>query len=134
MALDYSQLANAGNILSSIGNLGNFNGFSQQTKHDVITVNGYAEAKDFKLNKGERVALIDANDDILYIKECDEIGKYNLKVFQCINVTDNYVSQNTPAQISRAEFEQLNSNVAELKQLLMEKEKRNVNVKQQQEK
>jgi len=117
MGIDYNQLSQAGNLLASLGNFGNaYNPL--YGKHEVLTVNGLQEAKDFKLNKNERVALIDSNDDVLYIKECDEIGKYNLKIYACTDVTDKYLQSNTPASISKAEFENLKNDMSELKTML----------------
>lgn len=125
MALDYNQIAQAGNFLSSFNSFGN-------TRHDIITVNGLQEAKDFKLNRNERVALIDSNDDILYIKECDDIGKYNLKVFKCENITEQYMQTVTPASISKAEFDSLKNDMSELKAMLIKLEGNSEhNVKQQ---
>lgn len=124
MAIDYQNLANGMNFLSNLTNP-----YGVQ-KHEIITVNGYQEARDFKLNRGERVALVDVNDDILYIKECSEIGKYSLKVFECKNVTDKYEQQNTPANISREEFENLSGEISRIKQLLEEKSNGKHNVQQ----
>lgn len=110
--MNFNQMAQAGSILSSLGNM------NITQKQDIITVNGLQEAKDFKLNKGERVAIIDSGADILYIKECDEIGKYSLKVFECKEITDRFEKENTPAMISRAEFDNLMQSVIEMKSML----------------
>lgn len=115
--MNLNQFSQAGNILSSIGSLGalqtNFT-----TRRDIVTVNGLQEAREFKLDKGERIAMIDSNSDILYIKECDDIGKYSLKVFECKEITDKYEKENTPAVISRAEMDSMISSMNEIKAML----------------
>lgn len=124
MALDFQQLANAGALLNNLSTIGNpsFNGF--QPKREIITVNGFQEAKDFKLNKGEQIALIDSNEDILYIKEADDCGKYSLRVYECKEITDDFnKSISEPSGISREEFEKLSADVAEVKKLLSKKGK-----------
>ena len=87
-------------------------------KRTVTRVNGLQEAKDFKLENEESVALIDANEDILYVKECDNTGRYNLKVYECIDKTEEYMAQSIPANISRAEFDDLKKSLEEMKNLL----------------
>lgn len=119
MAIDYQQLAQGVNFLS---NLSNPNFYNQgATKHDILTVNGLQEAKDFKLNRDEKVMLLDANSNILYIKESDSIGKCTVKVFECTDVTDKYEMQNTPANISRDEFNTLSASVSKIMSMLEER-------------
>lgn len=102
-------------------------------KRSVARVNGVQEAKDYKLENEESVALIDANEDILYIKECDNTGRYSLKIYQCIDKTDEYMSKNTPANISRAEFDGLKNSLEELKSILIGGKKNEHNAKKQPE-
>jgi hypothetical protein len=103
-------------------------------KRSVMRVNGVQEARDFKLENDESIALIDANEDILYIKECDNTGRYSLKIYQCIDKTDEYISKCTPANISRAEFDSLKTSLDELKTLLTKGGKKNEhNVQKQSE-
>lgn len=111
--MNLNQLSQAGNLLSTIGSFQTFT-----PRQDITTVNGLQEARDFKLNKGERVAMIDANSDILYIKECDEIGKYTLKVYECKEITDKFERENTPAVISRAEMDDMVKAIADIKAML----------------
>lgn len=129
MALDYQQLAQGVNFLTSLSNP-NYS----LNRHEILTVNGLQEAKDYKLNRNERVALIDANSDVLYIKECDEIGKYNLKIYECTDVTDKFEMQNTPASISKAEFDELKNSLVEMRKLLEVKNEHNVYQQKQQPK
>jgi len=118
--MNFNQMAQAGSILSSLGNL------NVPQRQDIITVNGLQEAKDYRLNKGDRVAMIDSGSDILYIKECDDIGKYSLKVFECKEITDRYEKENTPAVISRAEFDNLMQSIKDVQLMLGGKNEHNV--------
>lgn len=91
------------------------------------------EAKDYRLDRSESIILLDSNSNIIYLKECDDIGKVSLKVYECTDITEQFNMQNTPANISKAEFENLRQDISDLKTLLM----RNANngkhdVKQQQ--
>lgn len=111
--MNYGQLAQAGNILTQLGTFQNF-----QSKRDIITVNSLNEAKDFKLNNGESVVLMDSNDDIIYVKQCDEIGKVSLNVYRCTNITEEFEKQNTPANVSKADFDALVQSISELKSMV----------------
>lgn len=111
--MNYGQLAQAGNILTQLGTFQNF-----QSKRDIITVNGLNEAKDFKLNNGESVVLMDSNDDVIYVKQCDEIGKVTMNVYKCINITEEFEKKNTPANVSKAEFDALVQSISELKTMM----------------
>lgn len=108
----WQNLANAGSFLSGLYNPPQFQ------KREIITVNGVQEAQTFKLEKGESIALIDANEDVLYIKDCDEIGKCNLKIYQCIDKTDELLSATNPSSFNRLEIDQMKSDLAEIKTLL----------------
>lgn len=63
--------------------------------------------------------MLDSNSDILYLKECDDIGKYTLKVFRCEEITQEFVQQSQPQQISKAEFDKLSKDIADLKSLFL---------------
>lgn len=114
--MNYGQLAQAGNILTQLGTFQNF-----QSKRDIITVNSLNEAKDFKLNNGESVVLMDSNDDIIYVKQCDEIGKVTMNVYKCINITEEFEKKNTPANVSKADFDALVQSITELKSMMNNK-------------
>ena len=115
--IDYQKLLNGMQAISTLSNPSiNFN------KHEIETVNGYSEAKDFKLNRDERIILLDSNENIIYIKECDEIGKCSLKVFECTDVTDKYQMQNTPANFTREEFNKITNEIVELKNMLLNRQ------------
>lgn len=94
-------------------------------KRQIQRVSGVQEAKEFKLENDESIALIDANEDILYIKTCDSTGRYDLKIYQCIDKTSEYISKCTPANITRAEFDGLRNSLDELKEFLTKGSKKN---------
>lgn len=48
--INFNQLAQTGTLLSALGQTTT----TFQPKRDILTVNGLAEAKDFRLDKGER--------------------------------------------------------------------------------
>lgn len=104
-------LVQAGNFLSTLYN-------QPPTRREVVTVNGVGEAQAFRLDKNESIALIDCNEDVLYIKESDEVGKTSLKIYECIDKTEEYLARNTPAQISKADFDNLTNQLTNLTKLL----------------
>lgn len=122
MQRDLTQLSQVGNIFSTLGGLNNNNlNNAFYKKNEIITVNGFQEAKDFKLNKEESILMLDTDGNILYVKECDSIGKYTLKVFECSDITDKYEKEHTSADISKADFENLMQTMKEMKSILTTK-------------
>ena len=112
MAMDYNTIAQS--LLA--GMTGN-NQNMTVPKRSVITVAGLNEARGFNLNPGESIVLIDANDDVFYIKECDEIGKSTTRSFKYEEVQ----LEETPAGIvSKKEFDKLSGDVKELKSMVKE--------------
>ena len=87
-----------------------------QAKRGVITVAGLSEARGFNLNPGESVVLIDANDDVFYIKECDEIGKSTTRSFMYEEIEQEEVASG----VSKKEFDKLSGDVNELKAMVKE--------------
>lgn len=85
-------------------------------KRGVITVAGLSEARGFSLNPGESVVLIDANDDIFYIKECDEIGKSTTRSF----MYEEIEQEETTNGVSKKEFDKLSGDVKDLKKMIKE--------------
>lgn len=117
-------LMQAGNILSTLYQT------QSSSKREVITVNGVSEAQSFRLEKGESVALIDSNADVLYLKEADDVGKTTMRIYECTDKTDEYLAKNTPAQISKADFDNLNKKLNNLTDLLTKGVVNNVSEKQ----
>lgn len=113
MALDYNAMAST--LLA--GMTGNQNALpAPQPKRGVITVAGLSEARGFALNPGESVVLIDANDDIFYIKECDEIGKSTTRSF----MYEEIEQEETCSGVSKKEFDKLSGDVKDLKKMIKE--------------
>ncbi|MBO7714445.1 MAG: hypothetical protein J6S85_12790 [Methanobrevibacter sp.] len=108
--MDYTTIANS--LLA--GMTGNNN--QAQPKRSVITVQGINEARSFSLNNGESVVLIDSDQDLFYIKECDEIGKSTTRCFKYEEVQpqENY------GAVTKKEFDKLSGDVKELKTMIKE--------------
>jgi hypothetical protein len=85
-------------------------------KRGVITVAGLNEARGFALNPGESVVLIDSNDDVFYIKECDEIGKSTTRSFKYEEIE----AEETASGVSKKEFDKLSGDVKDLKKMIKE--------------
>lgn len=103
MAFDPNGFAQMTNILS---------GFNYPARRKILTVNGLKEAQEFKLNYGESILFLDANQDILYVKQCDEIGKVSLNVYKCIDVTNEIITPE-PSPVSRADLDAFQNNLLE---------------------
>lgn len=96
--------------------LQNMNGSNNaQAKRNIVTVNGIVEARSFALNPGESVVLVDSNEDIFYIKECDDIGKCSVKAFSYEEIE---LVDGPSGGVSKKEFECLSNDVAELKNMV----------------
>ena len=111
--MDYNAIASS--LLAGMTGT-NLNNQTTQPKRGVITVAGLSEARGFNLNPGESVVLIDANDDVFYIKECDEIGKATTRSFKYEEVELEEKSN----AVSKKEFDKLSSDVKELKGMIKE--------------
>lgn len=83
-------------------------------KHEILTVNSLQQVKDFVMNRGDSYLLLDPNADLLYIKEMDNIGKVSVRVFTLSEVTDQYISNNTPVTISKSEYTKLLNRLEQL--------------------
>lgn len=114
MALDYNAIAST--LLAGMTGNTNQNNFNSQPKRGVITVTGLSEARGFALNPGESVVLIDSNDDVFYIKECDEIGKSTTRSFRYEEIEMEEVS----GGVTKKEFDKLSGDVKDLKKLIKE--------------
>jgi hypothetical protein len=83
-------------------------------KRQIITVCGADEARSFSLDKGESAVLVDDTDDIIYIKECDSIGKSSIKAFRYEEIEMSEAS----GGVSRKEFDALKSDIADIKKMM----------------
>lgn len=84
MANNFDQLAQFGSALNGFSTFAN-QGFIP--KHEILTVNSLQDAQSFQIRKGESFDLLDPNNDILYIKECDNLGKITLRAFHLAEFT-----------------------------------------------
>ena len=83
-------------------------------KRQIITVCGADEARAFSLEKGESAVLVDDTDDIIYIKECDSIGKSSIRAFRYEEIEMSEAS----GGVSRKEFDALKSDIADIKKMM----------------
>lgn len=111
--MDYNAIANS--LLA--GMTGNIPNNQTQPKRSVITVAGLSEARGFNLSPGESVVLIDANDDIFYIKECDDIGKATTRSFKYEEIE---LEETPTSGVSKKDFDKLSGDVKELSKLVKE--------------
>lgn len=111
--MDYNAIATS--LLAGMTGT-NQNNFNSQPKRGVITVAGLTEARGFNLNPGESVVLIDSNDDVFYIKECDEIGKSTTRSFKYEEIE----LEEKNGSVSKKEFDKLSGDVKELKAMIKE--------------
>ncbi len=112
--MDYNAIAQS--LLAGMTGNNPNNMAAQPAKRGVITVAGLSEARGFNLNPGESVVLIDANDDVFYIKECDEIGKSTTRSFMYEEIEQEEASTG----VSKKEFDKLSGDVNELKAMVKE--------------
>lgn len=100
----------ASSLLSQLdGNKG-----GSASKRQIITVCGADEARAFGLDKGESAVLVDDTDDIIYIKECDSIGKSSIKAFRYEEIEMTEAS----GGVSRKEFDALKNDIADIKKMM----------------
>lgn len=111
--MDYNAIAQS--LLAGMTGT-NQNTLPAPTKRGVITVAGISEARSFNLNPGESVVLIDANDDIFYIKECDEIGKSTTRSF----MYEEIEPEETSGAVTKKEFDKLSGDVKKLTDMVKE--------------
>jgi hypothetical protein len=90
------------------------------SKRQIISVNGLTEAKNYNLERGENVILMDSGEDIIYIKSVDELGKCNLRIFSCNDITEEKLTETTSNNIGKSDVDRINKELAELKQLVKE--------------
>lgn len=107
MAFDYNALSQATNLFSNINGI---------QKHEILTVSSLQQVKDFVVNKGDSYLLLDPNADTLYIKECDSIGKINIRSFALTETTQEVVNESTPVTISKNEYRKLLKRLEQLEE------------------
>lgn len=88
-------------------------------KRQIVSVNGVQEAKNFTLERGENIILMDSNADVIYIKSVDDLGKSSLKVFSCMDITNDVLNESTTS-IDKKDFDRLSKELSDLKKLVTE--------------
>lgn len=83
-------------------------------KRQIITVSGADEARTFSLDKDESIVLVDDQEDIIYIKECDSIGKTSIEAFRYKKIEMAEAS----GGVSRKEFDRLKNDIADIKKMM----------------
>lgn len=78
----------------------------QEQPQNLIRVNGIDGAKAYQMNANSTVALFDANEDILYIKNTDGAGFPSIRTFKFEEVNETTKSEEKQDYISRKEFEE----------------------------
>lgn len=116
-----------GNLLNQIC------GTTYDNKREIVSVNGLQEANNYFLGRGENIILRDANEDRIYVKACDEMGKNTLKIYDCVDVTEKILKESIPQQVSRSDFDQLSNELADIKKMFIEVVNGKYNVKQSSE-
>ena len=88
---------------------------------------GYDEAKSYPLTPNSNIALIDGNENVLYLKSCDSMGMCTLLDFDIVERKKNKtadVSVPTPdmsVYVRREEFEELKQLISNIGGLENEK-------------
>lgn len=98
MAFDFNAITQASGLINNMYNL---------QKHEILTVNSLQQVKDFNMNKGDSYLLLDPNADTLYIKECDSIGKIQIRSFALRETTQEVINNASPVTISKSEYNKL---------------------------
>ena len=80
--------------------------FPQEQPQNLIRVNGIDGAKAYQMNANSTVALFDANEDIVYIKNTDGAGFPSIRMFKFEEVNETTKSEEKQDYISRKEFEE----------------------------
>ena len=80
--------------------------FQQEQQQNLIRVNGIDGAKAYQMNANSTVALFDANEDIVYIKNTDGAGFPSIRMFKFEEVNETTKSEEKQDYISRKEFEE----------------------------
>lgn len=85
--------------------------FPQEQPQNLIRVNGIDGAKAYQMNANSTVALFDANEDIVYIKNTDGAGFPSIRIFKFEEVNEITKSEEKQDYISRKEFEEFKKEI-----------------------
>jgi len=70
----------------------------------MIWVNGKAEADSYQVLSNSAVALWDANNPVVYLRQADSTGKPSTKVYDLVERTDHPPQHQTQPQIDFTQF------------------------------
>lgn len=112
--MDYNAIAQS--LLAGMTGINPNTMNTQQAKRKIITVTGLSEARGFNLNPGESIVLIDSDEDVFYIKECDEIGKSTTRSF----MYEEIEPEETSGAVTKKEFDKLSGDVKKLTDMVKE--------------
>ena len=87
-------------------NMNNQQIMPQEQPQNLIRVNGIDGAKAYQMNANSTVALFDANEDVLYIKNTDGAGFPSIRTFKFEEVNETTKGEEKQDYISRKEFEE----------------------------
>lgn len=70
----------------------------------IIWVNGKAEADGYLVAPNSAVALWDANNPVIYLRQADSTGKPSTKVYDLVERVDNQPARNFEPQIDLSQY------------------------------
>lgn len=98
----------------------------QYQNQSIQRVNGIDGAKAYQLGAGQTMALFDSNEDLFYLKSCDNAGFPTIRVFKFEELSEFDKKQDFNTDfVSKEEFETFKKEVAEYVQQFISKPKSN---------
>ena len=73
-------------------------------QRQILSVENWRGAEDFRLNPGESVLLNDANSQIIYAKICDANGVSKLRALEYTDVTERFPVPAPDNFVTKSEF------------------------------
>lgn len=70
----------------------------------IIWVNGKAEADGYLVSPNSAVALWDANNPVIYLRQADSTGKPSTKVYDLVERVDNQPARNFAPQVDLSQY------------------------------
>lgn len=77
---------------------------AQQQNNGIIWVSGKGEADGYLVAPNSAVALWDANNPVIYLRQADSTGKPSTKVYDLVERTDAPAVQQAPPQVDFTQF------------------------------
>lgn len=73
-------------------------------QNGIIWISGKAEADGYLVAPNSAVALWDANNPVIYLRQADSTGKPSTKVYELVERTDNPAAQQAAPQIDMSRY------------------------------